>query len=138
VLVYAHDPDEGAKYRLAMAALDGLQATGHGCLSVQCLSEFVSATIRGPRPRLSVLEAEREIERFTQSWRVLSITPPIVLEAVRGVRVHRLAFWDAQLWATARLNQIPTIFSEDFASRVLEGVRFVNPFAAGFDLEAWV
>ena len=39
---------------------------------------------------------------------------------------------------TARLNQIPIIFSEDFnPGAVLDGVRFVNPFAAGFDLESW-
>jgi predicted nucleic acid-binding protein len=45
----------------------------------------------------------------------------------------------AQLWASARLNQIPTIFSEDFASgSTLDGVRFVNPFAAGFSLDAWL
>jgi len=42
------------------------------------------------------------------------------------------------LWATARLNQVPVIFSEDFASNsVLEGVRFVNPFAPDFSLEDW-
>jgi predicted nucleic acid-binding protein len=121
-----------------MLVLDRLQVSRIGCLSVQCLSEFVSATVTGRKPRLSVTEAEGEVARFIQSWRILSLTPPVVLEAVRGVRVHRLAFGDAQLWATARLNQISTIFSEDFSTSTLEGVRFVNPFAAGFDLEAWV
>jgi predicted nucleic acid-binding protein len=62
----------------------------------------------------------------------------IVLEAVRGVRKHRLAYWDAQIWATARLNQVPLILSEDFSDgQVLKGVRFVNPFAPGFDLQVW-
>jgi predicted nucleic acid-binding protein len=37
------------------------------------------------------------------------------------------------------LNQVTTIFSEDFSDgQVLEGVRFVNPFAEGFCIEDWV
>ena len=45
------------------------------------------------------------------------------------MRDHALAYYDAQIWATARLSQIPVIFSEDFNSwSSLEGVRFVNPF----------
>lgn len=62
----------------------------------------------------------------------------VVIEAARGVHALRLAYGDAQIWATARLNQIPVIFSEDFATDVsLEGVRIVNPFAPAFDLQAW-
>ena len=61
----------------------------------------------------------------------------IVLEAMRGVRDHQLSYYDAQIWATARLNQMPLIFSEDFHHNILEGVRIVNPFAPAFDLEAW-
>ena len=63
----------------------------------------------------------------------------IVLEAARGVLDHNMSYYDAQVWASARLNQIPIIFSEDFNDgSVIEGVRFVNPFAGGFRLEAWV
>jgi len=48
------------------------------------------------------------------------------------------AYYDAQSWAAARLNQIPAIFSEDFISgSTLEGVQFAHPFATGFVLEAW-
>jgi hypothetical protein len=40
--------------------------------------------------------------------------------------------------AAARLNQIPVVFSEDFSDGpVVEGVRFANPFCAGFRIEAW-
>jgi hypothetical protein len=34
---------------------------------------------------------------------------------------------------------LPIVLSEDFsAGAVLEGVRFVNPFAGDFDLDAWL
>jgi predicted nucleic acid-binding protein len=42
-------------------------------------------------------------------------------------------------WACAHLNQIPAILSEDFPDgRILEGVRFVNPFAETFELAKWL
>lgn len=40
--------------------------------------------------------------------------------------------------AAARLNQIHILFSEDFQDgQILEGVRFADPFAGLFDVEAW-
>ena len=70
------------------------------------------------------------------SFSIFDLTPMVVLEALRGVRDYQLSYYDAQVWATARLNQVPVIFSEDFNSNAtLEGVRFVNPFASDFMLE---
>jgi predicted nucleic acid-binding protein len=48
-----------------------------------------------------------------------------------------MSYYDAQIWACARVNRIPLVLSEDFADgTVVEGVRFANPFAEGFDLDA--
>lgn len=59
----------------------------------------------------------------------------IVQEAIRGVVEHKFSYWDAQIWATARLNQIPIVLSEDFShGRFVEGVHFLNPFAPGVEL----
>lgn len=66
----------------------------------------------------------------------MSCCTPMTLEAVRGVRTYKMAYWDAQIWASARLHQIPLIFTEDFnVGAVIEGVRFVNPFEEGFNLD---
>jgi predicted nucleic acid-binding protein len=65
------------------------------------------------------------------------VTGWTVLEAAAGARRHQLSYWDALIWATAKLNQIATVLSEDFQDgRLLEGVRFRNPFGPGFDVEA--
>jgi predicted nucleic acid-binding protein len=45
---------------------------------------------------------------------VLQINEIIILEAIRGARDHKFSYWDALVWATARLNQAGLIFSEDF------------------------
>ena len=138
VMVYAYDRSEPEKQRRALAVLDHLALTGAGAISTQVLAEFfVTVTRKIPYP-LTVQEAYQRIENYLRSWPVLEVTGLVVLEAVRGVRDYQFNFWDAQIWATARLNQIPVVFSEDFnVGQVTEGVRFVNPFARDFRLSAW-
>jgi predicted nucleic acid-binding protein len=59
----------------------------------------------------------------------------VVLEALRGVREHLLSYYEAQIWAVARLGQVAVILSEDFnAGTVLDGVSFTNPLEPDFDL----
>ncbi len=138
VLVYTCDPGEPVKCDQAARVLRALGQSGSGRLSVQGLSEFVSATTRRLRPPLTTSEATQQVERLIATFPIFDRTPMVVLEALRGVRDHQLSFYDAHVWATARLNQVSVIFSEDFNSNAtLEGVRFVNPFAAEFMLENW-
>ena len=138
VLVYTCDPGEPVKRDRAGQVLRFLEQSGSGRLSVQGLSEFVAATTRRLRPPLTTSEAKQQVERLMASFPIFDLTPMVVLEALRGVHHHQLSYYDAQVWATARLNQVPVIFSEDFSSNAtLEGVRFVNPFASDFVLENW-
>lgn len=138
VLVYAHDRGEPDKQRLAFQTLDALQLSQRGRLSVQCLAEFFGIATRGAVPKLAVPEAARQVDDLARTWPVYDLTPLVVLEAVRGVREHRLSYYDAQIWATAKLNQVPVIMSEDFASgSTLEGVQFVNPFEPRFVIQDW-
>ena len=138
VLVYAHQPAEVVKYAQAVRAVALLVESGLGRPSAQVLGEFVSATTRGRRQILTMAKALEQMELLARAVPVLDVTRLIVLEAVRGVRQHRLSYYDAQIWATARLNQVPTVFTEDFEDgRRLEGVYFVDPLMSGFDLERW-
>jgi len=139
VLVYFYDQNSPERQERAILVLDRLRETGMGRLSSQTLAEFVNAAMRKLDPALTAAEAFEQVSMFAASWPVLDLTPQIVMEAARGVRDYRLAYYDAQIWAAARLNQIPVIFGEDFQDgQILEGIRFANPFAAAFDLEAWL
>jgi len=137
VLVYAFDLRDPERQLPAKDLLRRVEKEGVGRLSVQCLGEFFRvATLK---LHLSPAEMYTQVELWRDAFPVLDLTPQIVLEAARGVRDHGLAYYDAQIWAAARLNQIPVVFSEDFQDgRTLEGVRFANPFAEAFDIEAWV
>lgn len=139
VLVYAYDRAEHKRQGQAIDVLDQLQATGKGCLSVQCLAEFFQVTARGRSPILKLDEAATQVELLMRAFPVFNLTQMVVLEAVRGVREHQMHYFDSQIWAVARLNQVPTIFSEDFSNGlILEGVRFVNPFIPEFVIERWL
>lgn len=134
VLVYAYDNADLRKQEKAFVILDELSGSGKGALSVQILAEFVVTVTRKITMPLDFTEAQRSVENYLRSWPVLDLTGFIVLEAVRGIRQYQFSYWDAQVWATARLNQIPAVLSEDFTSgRNIEGVTFINPFSVDFD-----
>ena len=139
VLVYASDPAETTRQDQALRILKHLETTGTGRLSAQCLAEFVNVTTRPHRLLYTPEEALQQVEYLLRAFPVFDLTPLIVLEAARGARDHDLPYYDAQIWAAARLNQVTTVFSEDFSDgQVLEGVRFANPFSADFRVEDWV
>ena len=139
LLVYMFDLAEAEKRKKAIQILHELEIHQRGCLSVQCLSEFVNATTRRKTPLLTLAEAALQVDDFLLAFPTFPLTPTIIMEALRGAREHSVSYYDAQIWACAHLNQIPVIFSEDFSDgRVIEGVRFANPFSEAFELEKWL
>jgi len=139
VLIYLYDPNQPAKQNQSERVLEQLELTRSGRLSVQALAEFFSVATRKLSPSLTSVEALDQVALFTRLWPVFDLTSMIVMEAGRGVRDHKFSYYDAQVWATARLNQVPVVFSEDFRDgSILEGVCFVNPFSPKFLLEKWL
>ena len=105
-------------------------------LGVQALAEFFSVATRKLSPSLTPAEALDQVNLFIRLWPVFDLTPMIVLEAGRGVRDHKLPYYDAQVWATARLNQVPVVFSEDFRDgSILDQFIDVALFASKWLLE---
>lgn len=138
VLVYAYDRTAPHKQQQALDTLDYLAIHGSGALSTQVLAEFFVAVTRKIATPLSLADAYVRLEHLLLAYTVLESSGLIVLEAARGTRDFQINFWDAQIWATARLNQIACILSEDFnTGSVIEGVRFVNPFAPDFQIADW-
>ncbi len=139
ILVYFFDFQDPGRQDRAISVLHHLEETKQGHLSVQCIAEFFNVATRQIKPVLPDSEAVTQVERWMRAYPVHTLTSLITLEAARGVRDHHLTYYDAQIWASARLNQIPLVFSEDFQDgQVLEGVRFINPFASGFNLDQWI
>lgn len=135
VLLYPHDPEEREKGRLALHVLHAINEARVGYTSPQILGEFYVGMCRlVPRP-----EHARILDRlryYLQYWRVCPLDTDTVMEAVRGVERHRLAYYDALVWATARRNGVRVVLSEDCQDRrTIEGVLFHNPFECDFSLD---
>jgi predicted nucleic acid-binding protein len=139
LLLYLVDQNEPKKQAQAAKVLDQLELQHLGRLGAQNLAEFISVSMRKLRPPLTPAQAMDQARLFASMWPVFDTTSQIVLEAARGVRDFSLSYYDAQIWAAARLNQVPVVFSEDFQDgMILEGVKFVDPFAPQFEIDQWV
>jgi predicted nucleic acid-binding protein len=136
ILVYVYDLSEPEKRERAVETLEQIRDIGTGVVSAQVLSELYNVVTRKLEPPLAPDEADGQMRALARVWPVVPVTSAVVFEAVRGVREYQLSFWDAQIWAAARLNRLSTVLTEDFnPGAVIEGVRFVDPFAEGFELE---
>lgn len=137
VLVYRYDTADRQKRQQAADVLERIRSAGTGALSAQVLGEFYVVATRRIASPLTPTEAEQSVAHFLRSWTVYDISSWAVLEATRAAQRYQMSYWDALLWTTAKLNRVPTVLSEDFQhGRLLEGVRFINPFAPDFDLES--
>jgi predicted nucleic acid-binding protein len=136
ILAYAYDPRENERRLRAIEVVATLRGAGSGIISAQVLSELYATMTRRTGLGLPRDVAEASVLNLLRSWPVLDVKPMCVLEALRGVRDHKLSYWDALIWATARLNGIPFLLSEDGQDgRYIEGVRTLNPLDASFDLD---
>lgn len=135
ILVYAYDLASPEKRVRAVEALAALTKTERAAVSTQTLGEFFSAGTRKLRACLPAARARGAVEDYARTFHVFSVTPQIVLEAAIAAEERRMSFWDAQVWATAKLNQVPVVLSEDLQGwGFLEGVQFLDPLAESFDL----
>jgi predicted nucleic acid-binding protein len=138
LLVYVYDLSEPEKRQRAVEVLQRIHDAKAGVLSAQVLSEFYNTVTRKLEPPLPPAQAEAQLQALARVWPVFPVTSQVVFEAIRGVRQYQFSFWDAQIWAAARLSQVSMVLSEDFnPGAVIEGVRFVDPFAGDFRLQDW-
>ncbi|MGH3088186.1 MAG: PIN domain-containing protein [Rubrobacteraceae bacterium] len=137
LLIYTLDPREPVKRPRAGRVVEHLIRRGNAALPAQTLSEFSHVCLRKLQPPLSPETVEREVERLILTFPVIPLTAQVALEALRGVRVHRMPYYDAQIWAFARLGQVPVVLSEDFnPGATIEGISFLDPLREGFEVES--
>ena len=132
VVVYAYEKSDPVKHVVARELLQKLLTERRLLLSVQTLNEFYVAVTRPTRAvRLDRQEAIGILTSLSRVCPVAPLTRDATFLALDAVGEHGLSFWDALIWAVAKENSVPVIYTEDFQhGREIEGVRFENPFVS--------
>jgi predicted nucleic acid-binding protein len=127
VLVYATASIFDAK---VMRARDVIARAMRGVSSVlllQTLAEFSNVAIR--KAKIPVEDIRRTIDAWRAVLPVQAADDGDLSVALEAVRTHRLAFWDAMLWASAQRAGVRHLLTEDLQDGFeLQGVKFINPF----------
>lgn len=138
IILYTYDYRDLLRKKRAEEVLRTLENNNSGVFSIQTLSEFMNVVTKSSNPIIESSDILQQLQYWISLFPIIQISKNIVIEATRGVLEHKLSYYDAQIWAAAKLNQIPVIFSEDFQDgQTLEGVLFVNPFLENFDIGQW-
>jgi predicted nucleic acid-binding protein len=127
VLVYATASISDVKVTRARDLIARAMRAASSVLLLQTLAEFSNVAIR--KARIPVKDIRRTIDAWLAVVPVQAADDSDLLVALEAVRVHRLAFWDAMLWATAQRAGVRHLVTEDLQDGfTLQGVTFINPF----------
>jgi predicted nucleic acid-binding protein len=128
VLIYATAARLDEKANRARDFLGRATRAATSVLLLQSLAEFSSvATQKAGIPA-------EDVGRVVRSWcavlPVQAADESDLFTALEAVGAHRLAFWDAMLWASAQRAGVRHMLTEDFQDGfVLQDVTFINPFS---------
>ena len=114
VIGYAHDSADPAKQPVAPQLITDAMRQGDGTISTQVLGEFFH-TVAVRRKLMTAAEALQIIEGLEAGFHVLSVTPPLVKEAVATHQRYQLSYWDSLIVAAARDAGCKEIQSEDLS-----------------------
>ena len=127
VLIYAIDPSQGEKHRIAQALLEQALTVAWP-IALQVLGEFYSATTR--KKVLSRANAARTIALWSELMRPCAVSSPGFTHALSYSRRTGAQFWDALILATCAEHGVKRLYTEDFGpQKQALGVVLVNPFA---------
>lgn len=127
ILIYAHDPSTGVKYRRAQELVDELWAKGTGVLSTQVLQELCVNLRRKAKLPYSMDEM-RSLIRDYKSWHVVVNNHESLLRALEIENRYQISFWDALILQAAESAGADVVYSEDLSAGQRYGeVEVVNP-----------
>jgi predicted nucleic acid-binding protein len=127
VLVYATAAISDARATRARDLIARAMRAASSVLLLQTLGEFSHVAIR--KAAIPVADIRRTIDAWRAVLPVQAADDSDLTAALDAVGAHRLAFWDAMLWACARRAGVRHLLTEDLQDGfALHGVTFVNPF----------
>jgi len=127
ILVYATAAASDPKAQRSRDLIVRGMQLGWSVLLLQTLAEFSNVAIR--KAGIPIDDIRATIAAWRAVLPVQAAEDSDLTAALDAVKAHRLAFWDAMLWAAAERAGVRHLLTEDLQDGfVLQGVRFVNPF----------
>lgn len=137
VFVYRHEDLDPVKQAAARRTLRELEKRRELVVTPQVIGEYCATARRRWPERFDRATLVGEVERVVAACDVLPLDATVSIAALHASARYDLHYWDAQLWATAKVHGVRVVLTEDFEDgSEIEGVRFVDPFAPGFDVDA--
>jgi len=128
IVVYTMDDRSPAKRDRCVALLASLGREPRGVVSTQVLQETYS--VATSKLGVAPLSAKRTVRSLTL-LEVITVTPPLILDAVDCSVLNTISFWDALIVAAAASANCETLWTEDLnPGQVIMGVRVENPLVA--------
>jgi predicted nucleic acid-binding protein len=127
VLVYATVALADDKVTRAQNLIARAMQTGTAVLLLQTLAEFSHVAIR--KAKIPPDNIRTTVEAWLAVLPVQAADDGDLLTALDAVKSHRLAFWDAMLWASAQRAGVSHMLTGDLQDGfTLQDVTFINPF----------
>jgi len=125
ILVYTFSQQDLAKRSVARRLAESEGAW----LSTQVLSELAHVLTR--RFRVPVPEVKDRIASLSASCEIATVSPAVVLDALRIMGTYGFGFFDSQIVAAALASGATTLYSEDLHhGQAIDGtLRIVSPFS---------
>ncbi len=127
VLIYATAAGADERARRARELLARAIRAANSVLLLQSLAEFSNVAMR--KAGIPIQAVQGIVQAWCAVLPIQAADESDLMAALEAVRTHRLAFWDALLWASAQRAGVRHLLTEDFQDGfVLQGVTFINPF----------
>lgn len=128
IVVYTMDDAAPAKRDRCISLLASLRGNPRGVVSTQVLQETYS--VATSKLGVEPLAAKRTVRALTL-LEVVTVTPPLILEAIDCSVLNAISFWDALIVAAAASANCETLWTEELNhDQLIMGVRVENPLAA--------
>lgn len=139
MVVYQHHGGQHPeRSRIAREVLGLLVARRATVTSPQVVAEFLSVARRKLGDEITPEESREAASYMLDEHGFTPLDDVTTREALRACDTYGLDFFDAQIWASARVSGCDVILTEDTHGDSIEGIAYVNPFAEGFDVDAFL
>jgi predicted nucleic acid-binding protein len=129
VVVYLYDSDNPEKGESAQQLIETIVPRNLAVISTQIAGELFYHLNK------YLKNAKEVVSLYLDNFKVLEVNSLIIKETMRAVSQYHMSYWDAQIWASAKLNQVPFVISEDVPGQnPLETVTYLNPFVTDFNI----